>query len=219
MLLLASLLVRQVETFQAFLILIGKGLIPQSAILLRNMAESMFIVGAIGKDQTFAESYIQSEDLPRLKVLRKLRETSLRRGNAPDPELDTSIGELEKKTGKGKIWQTIEIAKVAELTDYYDTLYRFMSMTVHTSPRSLNEILVVGSNGDVEALNYAPKVENLEVHLACAIDMMSYTLHEIATHFSLDPARIGLEEVHQRLRTLDIPFAMEKHGHKPHRQG
>jgi hypothetical protein len=75
-LLLAALLTRQATAFQAFLILLGKGLETQAQIILRNLAEMMFITGAIGKDKSFADKYVLAEDVSRLSPLRRSRETS-----------------------------------------------------------------------------------------------------------------------------------------------
>lgn len=205
--LLATTWIRQVETFQAFLIIIGKGLFPQSEILLRSIAEAMFIVGAIGKDQTFAKNYFSSDPVSRLKTVRRITEYQRRRGITPDSETDSLIRQLEEdiekieETEERKIqeFRIIEIAEIAQLMSYYDTLYRLTSMAVHTLPGSLNEMFVVDTRGDGIELKYEPKLDGLEIYLVSAIDMALYTLHEVANHFSLDSARIRIEEMRCRL--------------------
>ena len=209
--LLTTTWIRQVETFQAFLIIIGKGLFPQSEILLRSIAESMFIVGAIGKDQTFAKNYLLSDHASRLKIARMISEYQRRRGITPDARLKTLIRELEEGTQKineetgqrkSRPFRTEEIAKIAQLMDYYDTLYRLTSMAVHTLPRSLNGMFVVGTGDDIEAVKYEPKVDGLETYLASATAMALHTLDEIANHFSLDSTRTRIEEMRRRLESL-----------------
>ena len=209
-LLLATTWIRQVETFQAFLIIIGKGLFPQSEILLRSIAESMFIVGAIGKDQTFANNYFSSDLVSRLKAARTITEYQRRSDITPDAETETLIRQLEEdiekieeiEERKIREFRIIEIAQIAQLMDYYDTLYRHTSMAAHTLPRSLNEMFFMDTRGNSEALKYEPKMGGLEIYLVSAIDMALYTLHEVANHFSLDFARIRIEEMRRRLLLL-----------------
>ena len=199
--LMGTLLVRQTETFQAFLILIGKGLLFPSQVLWRNIAESMFIVGAINKDPAFAEDYIASDKVSRLKLARRVTKLQQRRGITPDIKTETLIRGLEKETDRKKAreFRTEEIAKKAQMEDYYDTVYALASMTTHTRPRSLNEVFVVGTSGEVEALDYQPKVDNLESYLLSGVEMVLLTLEGVTKHFSFYSQ---IEEMKRRLKTL-----------------
>jgi len=89
-LLLASLLTRQAGSFQGFFILLRKGLLIQAQIILRNLAETMFITGAIRKDTTFADSYVLAEEVSRKKSLEALVRDSERRGKKVDQETKES---------------------------------------------------------------------------------------------------------------------------------
>jgi hypothetical protein len=71
-LLLSALLARQVSTFQAFILLARKGLIDQSEMLIRALAESMFLVGAIRKEEGFAEKWVLSDEISRKRSLVRL---------------------------------------------------------------------------------------------------------------------------------------------------
>lgn len=68
-LMLAALLIRQASAFQGFAILLGKGLFTQAQIVLRNLAEMIFITGAIRKDDQFVNQYVLAEDVSRVKSL------------------------------------------------------------------------------------------------------------------------------------------------------
>lgn len=129
-LLLSSLLARQVSTFQGFLVLARKGMIFQAEMLVRALAESMFLVGAICKNPDFAKQWILGDEVSRKKSLVRLNDDRRRRGEPPDATAVALIAELEKRIRDERIEKpsTERIAKLAGLESYYDTLYGFFSM-------------------------------------------------------------------------------------------
>lgn len=191
-LLLATLLARQASTFQAFLLLVRKGLMHQSEMLVRNLAESMFLVGAICKNNAFADQYILSEELSRKKSLVRLNNDRVRRGQQPDDQASALIAELETKVRDEKIrrFTTEQIAELAGLSSYYDTVYGLFSLAVHSSSRSLDKALAADSSGKVVAVDYGPTVEGFDLHLDSALSMTLYVLHEMANHFSQDTTEV-----------------------------
>jgi len=202
-LLLAALLTREATAFQAFLILLGKGLKTQAQIILRNLAEVMFITGAIGKDRTFADRYVLAEDVSRLKSLEAIVRDQQRRGERVGGDTTRLIEELRAQIQRERpeTFTTARIAEIAGLSSYYDNLYRLTSMAVHVSPRELNTAFVVDAAGTVVSLRHEPVVDDLDMYLDYAISMMLYTLHEMATHFGLQ--LVGdiekLQQANQRL--------------------
>jgi hypothetical protein len=220
-LLLATLLTRQATSFQAFLILIQKGLLTQVEILLRNIAENMFIIGAIGKDLDFADKYVLAEEVSRKKALVRIKNNMEKNGQKVDQKTIDLIADLDSKIRDESIqtFTTERIAHIAELSSYYDTLYPLTSMAVHTSTRGLDKTLKTNSDGKVISLDYGPAIEFYDMHLDYGISMMLYSLHEIATYFSIDTNNI--ENLQQRNKglagnfsistpTLDVPNGMTK---------
>lgn len=193
-LLISTLLARQTSTFQAFIILAQKGLIAQAAVLIRTLAESMFLVGAIRKKEDFAEKWILSDEISRKKNLVRLNDDRRRRGEPPDETAAALIAELEKKIRDRNIekFSTERIAELAGLESYYDTVYGFFSMAVHSSSRSLDSALHTDHAGNVALVHYGPIIDGFDMHLDYAIDMTLYVLHEISVHFSKDPSQIEI---------------------------
>ncbi len=197
-LLLAALLARQTGTFQAFLLLARKGLIHQSEMIVRNLAESMFIVGAIRKDTGFADRFVLADEISRKRSLIRLNQDRQRRGEQPDEQAVAVIAELEGRIRNGKLEQptTERIAEIAGLSSYYDTLYGLFSLAVHSSSRSLDKAIRADSTGKVIAIEYGPEVEGFDMHFDYAISMALYVLHEVAQHFGIDVRPI--EELQKR---------------------
>ena len=191
-LLLSALLARQVSTFQAFILLARKGLIDQSEMLIRAIAESMFLVGAIRKEEGFAEKWVLSDEISRKRSLVRLNDDRRRRGKPPDETAVALIAELEKQIRDQSIEKlsTERIAKLAGLESYYDTVYGFFSMAVHSSTRSLDKALQTDSSGRVTSIQYGPVIDGFDMHLDYAISMTLYVLHEASVHFKKDPSEV-----------------------------
>jgi hypothetical protein len=187
-LMLATLLIRQVSSYQSVLILLSRGLETQAQVLLRHVAELMFIVGAIRKDETFVSQYVLSEDISRVKSLEAIARDKRRRGEDVDEKTKELIATLREKIRNEKptAFHAERIAQIAGLSSYYDNLYRFTSMAVHVSPRELNGAFELDSSGNVASLTYGPIVEGLDVWLDYSTSMMLYTLQDAASHFEID---------------------------------
>lgn len=189
-LLYITLLTKQARSLQGFLLLLRRGLLSPAQILLRNLAESMFIIGALGKDDTFGAKFVRSEQISRKKALEALTRHMKARGQEVPPDTRDLIDQLgaEIKNEGLVAFTTEQIARIAGLSSYYDSLYRLTSMEVHTSPRALEDALIV-EDGKVVALKYEPETEGLGMYLHYAISVMLHSLHECAQHFGfpVDP--------------------------------
>jgi hypothetical protein len=183
--LLATLLTRQTASFQSFYLLLKKGLFFQSQILLRNVAENMFIIGASRKDPEFVDKFVLSEEVTRKKSLDALVRDEQSRGNDIDQDVIDLIASLEEKIERegATTYRTERIAQIAELSSYYDTLYRLTSMSVHTSSRGLDSALETDDDGRIVSITYEPIFDGLDMYIDYGISMMLYSLHEIASHF------------------------------------
>lgn len=185
-LLYITLLTKQARAFQGFILLLKRGLLAPAQVLLRNMAETMFIVGALGQDRTFGARYIASEEIARKKLLSALVKNAQQRGEVVAQETKDLIASIEKRIKDEKItaFRIEQIAEIAKLTPYYDSLYRFTSTEAHTSARSLEDALIV-EDGVIVSLKYEPVTEKLDMYLHYGISMMLHSLHECSQHFAM----------------------------------
>lgn len=201
-LLLSTLLARQLSTFQGFVLLSRMGMIFQAQMLVRALAEAMFLVGAICRKPDFASQWILGDEVSRKKALVRLSDDRRRRGESPDETAVALIAELDKRIRDEGITKpsTEQIARLAGLESYYDTLYGFFSMAVHSSSRSLDKALQKDRDGKLTHVEYGPELDGFAMHFDYAISMMLYVLHEVATHFQKDVAEIeALQKVNAEL--------------------
>lgn len=190
--LLSTLLSRQISTFQAFIIVARKGLIDQAEMMVRALAELMFLVGAIRKDERFAEKWVLSDEISRKKNLVRLNADRCRRGEQPDEGAVALIAELEKRIRDERIEKlsTEQIAKRAGLESYYDTVYGLFSLAVHSSTRSLHKALQIDDSGKVTSVTYGPVLDGFDMHFDFATSMTLYVLHEVSLHFKKNPSLV-----------------------------
>lgn len=201
-LLLAILVARQIESFQAFVALLRIGLVSQAEIIIRTIAETMFLVAAIRKDAEFAARYVLADELSRRRSLIRLTEERKRRGAPPDEEVEALVKELEARIKDEKIQKltTEQIADLAGLEAYYDTIYGAFSMAVHSSIRSLERVLVPDAEGRAISIDYGPVLDRLEMHFDFALDMTLIVLAEAAEHFNGDAKTVN--ELRQQLKKM-----------------
>ena len=170
-----TLYIRCLTNYQALLMLVSKGMLPQSQIMARALVETLFILVAISKDNGFASSYIGHEEHQRKGVLNKLKRYK-QSINSDDPDIQKATGIIEEvkaniKENNIKKLTTEEISKVAGLHSWYDTVYASTSTAVHTSARSLESHLVVDDdNAEIVSFRNEPHIRGIELPLATGIN-------------------------------------------------
>jgi len=172
-----SLYIRIITNYQALLILVSKGMLPQSQIMVRAQVEALFTLVAISKDNEFAEVYLGHEEHQRKGVLRKLRrykETI----NSEDPDIQEATSIIEGindniKENNIKRLTTEETSKVAELHSWYDTVYALTSTAVHTSARSLETHLIKDNENEaIVSFNNEPSIQGIGLPLGTGVNSM-----------------------------------------------
>lgn len=174
-LILACLLIRQVNIFQSIILLTRLGLIVEAKILLRSMVEGLFITKACYDDEKFITKYILSDQMSRLKLLNAAKNNPDRVfDDLKDAMADDWVQDIKKDIDENNI-EELRIQQLAEkvgLKSHYDSAYRLLSNPTHGGPRSLEEYLVLDDSGKVETLNSGPLEKGYELVLITALDTL-----------------------------------------------
>ncbi len=190
----ASLYIRIITNYQALLILISKGMLPQSHIMVRAQVEALFTLVAIAKDNDFANLYIGHEEHQRKNVLNKLkRYKDSVNNNDPDIQEATSIVEKIKENIKEnniKYISTEDTSKRADLHSWYNTVYAITSTAAHTSARSLESHLVIDRGKEtIISLHNEPIVHGIGMPLGTGINSMHIATDACCDIFSIDQTK------------------------------
>lgn len=205
--LLSSILYsRTISSYQAFLLLLQRGMQQQARVMLRCIFETLFALVAIQKNKNYSKRLIEADECDRLKAFNKI--IRYRTRQSPDDDSINEIKELaatSKRIVEDKKLHKIgveENADKAGLLDWYDTAYSLLSGTVHASIRSLQEALVLDEKEqDIVSLKNEPEMDDF-VHLtSTAIEAVLYAVIAIGEIFKIDVEEFS-NKTHSELKDL-----------------
>ena len=117
----AALYARTLAFTQSAALLLEHGLPVQARTVLRAGLESLFPLAALAKDRSLAPSLLTSHDADRRTLVDRIR----RWNPALRASIDSRLSEAELSamaSGAGKATNVYELAKVADMEDWYLTL-------------------------------------------------------------------------------------------------
>jgi len=205
--LLSSILYsRTISSYQAFILLIQRGMQQQARVMLRCIFETLFALVAIQKNKNYSKRLIEADECDRLKAFNKI--IRYRTRQSPD---DNSINEVkELAAASKKIVEEKKLHKIgvednadkAGLLDWYDTAYSLLSGTVHSSIRSLQEALVLDDKGeDIVSLKNEPEMDDFAHLTATAIEAVLFAVMAIGEIFQIDIEEF-VDKTHSQLKDL-----------------
>lgn len=205
--LLSSILYsRTISSYQAFLLLLQRGMQQQARVMLRCIFETLFPLVAIQKNKDYSKKLIEADECDRFKAFNKI--IRYRTRQSPGDESIKEVQELataSKRIVEEKKLHKIGVednAEKAGLLDWYDTAYSLLSGTVHASIRSLQEALVLDEDGqDIVSLKNEPEFDDFEHLSATAIEAVLFAVIAIGAIFELDVAEFT-SKTHSQLKEL-----------------
>ena len=181
---------RVLSTYQAAILLSRRGMKHQVQVLIRCMLEPLFPLVAISNDINFVTSFVLSEEHERLKGINKLiKFKEKNKDNSGIQELKelAKASKLKIRVDDIKNISIYDCAQKAGLQDYYDTLYSFMSITVHSSPRSLEEAIEMDTEkGSIKELKNEPDLDSYGDHLSVLADCLLKAISAVSIVFKID---------------------------------
>lgn len=203
-LLVATLYMRIMASFQGVIILAERGMIPQSQVIMRSLLEAMFTLCALSEKRDLCTVYIQAEQKKRLKLLNKLG--MLKSGLPSDKEESELIKlgiELKKDIEeKGIKPLNVEQWSVeAGLHDIYLTAYTILCDPVHTNVNDLERYLVLDNDGEIKAFDWGPSSTGLHTLLMTNIECMLVTIKAVCDLFKINKDS-AINEIHDCMKAL-----------------
>jgi hypothetical protein len=203
-LVVATFFSRTINSIQASVILIERGLSSQAKVVLRAAMESLFGLRAC-LDEEFCERLVAADAVKRKKHFRKA-EQLVQKGVIPDVNgvlTEDLLAQIEADIAEtnARDITTAEIAKAAGLYDWYLGMYAMFSASVHATVRDLTEYMRVDDKGELTALANGPDLEACAGLLICAIEQMLMASTAAAAHFGFDHIEYW-EREHEALRVL-----------------
>jgi len=204
----ATLFARAVTTYQAFIILSKRGMPHQASMILRCLIECVFLLVAISKNPGYSRK-IADSDQHDYKRSRKNLKQFLERHN-PDHKgigiIQDQIKETSQKIDENncKPLKIRLIARDAGLEDWYDTVYCSLCEPVHSSIRSLEELLKFNNNQKITYLENHPNTEDLGILFLTGSNIMLFAIEGISAILNKDTSSFT-DNLRKTLTKFRIP--------------
>jgi len=207
----SALFVRILEYTQTALLLIERGLRAPARVMLRCAVEALFNLTACSADYKTAVAFMDADLLARKKAGEYLGQVS---GEALKTHIaGKDIAERLKRladeidTLDAKALQVRQLAKLAGLEDWYLTTYAYLSSSIHSSVRDLEDYFEYDHNGAIKGMVNEPSDRGLELLILLAVEIQHLAMQAAAKAFGLtvDPQAQARLEAIQALKVANAP--------------
>ena len=201
----AVLYARTLAFAQSCVILLEHGMPVQGKTVLRAGLESLFQLAALAKDIAIAPTLLASHDADRRTLadrIKRWRDPALR------ASIDSQLSEADLSAmaaGTGKPVNIYELAKLAEMEDWYLTMYTLLSFAAHSKVSDLDRHVVVGDDGEPIEFQNEPVTTDQASVWAWGVEVQLAAMRSVAAIFSLEVPE--LEVLGKRL--ADLPEQLD----------
>ena len=174
------LYIKTMGIFQGIILMVERGMGNEAKALLRCLLECRFSIVAIKKNNDLVNRLIREDnEFKRLKALRNYKK-NMELGTTTFPhtpsmeEIGTLIDQLKKKIKEGNfkevpIW---ELAKIAGLSEIYNSAYCYLSGAIHVDLSELENYLKINSNNRAEEFLWGPDDKDIKWILLSSAESM-----------------------------------------------
>ncbi|MCI5116079.1 MAG: hypothetical protein D3915_03755 [Candidatus Electrothrix sp. AU1_5] len=194
--------VRLLEISGAALLVIESGMSNEANTLFRVFLDAYFVFANVCTNPEFITGYFKSDEAMRLKLMNSSKkhnsELFKKINTYADEQLKT---ELKQKITEEKI-QTFNSYAYAEnvgCSEIYDCMYRLMSASLHTTPRSLQKYMKKDKHGNIIEIKYHPTEDDIPQR----IYDFAYFLIKILSGLKEIFGELNAEEIEAMTRRLE----------------
>jgi hypothetical protein len=195
---------RALEHYQAVVLLLSSGMIAPARVSLRATLEAVFTARAIAKDDEALKAFITDDLLQRRKLIRKAQQhdhTNLEELRGAITEELVQKLEAQIKALEAKALSTERLSQLANMHDWYTTVYAMLSKAAHSHVRDLEGYLLFDEDGKIRSLEYAPSIEEVPHLLLIALHCILLGGDAVAQTFGLP------FEVSEHLKFIEAELA------------
>ena len=199
--LMAALLPRLLTAFQGCVLLAERGLRIESMILARKVLDVTFRVVAIGRADEIAKRYIESDEISRRDVLKKLQSLStVKHDSKTTADIQDRRKEVDARVRSEGLRNipSKEYADLAGMLDYYNTAYAYFSQSTHANLRELEDVIETDEDNDPVAVKYGPSDEDISLVLNTASEAVIISLGAVFELFA-GQSPVGLRVIKRKL--------------------
>jgi hypothetical protein len=188
--LVAALFLRALQRFQASILLFRKGLVASGKVAIRAELEATFAVRAIAADEGNLRAFVKDELRARWEIMKNARKYDYPimkrvREGISDEDFSRLTEQVSSANLKDKL-STSTLSKWAELHELYVSTYSFLSQAAHSGVRELDAYFILGADGEVSEIEYAPKREEVTDLLLTACEFVLLGSDAVCRQFEIE---------------------------------
>jgi hypothetical protein len=205
----SALFVRALEYTQTALLLIERGLRAPARVMLRCSVEALFNLTACSINYKTAISFMDADLRARKKTGEYLQQVSGEplKSQVAGKDVTKRLTELANEIDAldAKTLTVRQLAKLADLEDWYLTTYAYLSSSVHSSVRDLEGYFEFDQDGKMMGMINEPSDQGLELLILLAVEIQHLAMQAAAKTFKLtiDPKAQKHLEAIQALKITD----------------
>jgi hypothetical protein len=188
-LLVATLFLRVLQHFQAGILLLSKGLIASGKVAIRAELEAVFAARAIADNESNMRAFVNDDLRERLELIKKSLKYDypiLQRLREEISDEDfVRLNEQVKRAGATKKVTAAVLSEQAELHYLYVSAYPILSRAAHSGVRELDTYLILGPDGEVREIDYAPELDDVTAMLLTACDFILLGSDAVCRQFNI----------------------------------
>jgi uncharacterized protein DUF5677 len=186
--LIACLLARCLDHYQAVILLAERGMKAPASASLRHLLEAVFTLKAVARSDDMLRAYILDDEKQRLKLMRKAKTTTGSDFEALRKAVrdDDLVSMQTVQEGIQKI-KTEDLARVADMENWYRVMYALLSYSVHSHVRDLEQYLKLDEQRNFIGLQLEPDYSDTPLLLATAGICMTLAVADTAVVFGIEP--------------------------------
>lgn len=182
---------RSLSHFQAIVLLMERGMLFESQIVLRTLVEVSFSLVALSKNQEIAQDFLKDDKVQQLKSLNtymNLPKHLRSRSKKQNKKIKKTIEELkcEIEQNNYRELKTEFIAQKADMSEYYNSIYTNLCSTVHSRIRDLESHLLLNEKKEIEQLSWGPDVSGLDSVMLAANELLIRCMKQVLQLFELE---------------------------------
>jgi len=165
----------------------------------------MFPLAALARDRSLAARIVESHDADRRSIVDRIKRWT-------NPALRASIEagisseELAAISGTtGKSTSVFDYAKLADMEEWYLTIYMLLSFSAHSKLSDLDRHIVVNSEGVPTEFQNEPDISKQDAVWGWGIEVQTIAMRSVGTIFAKHVSDV--EILRSRLAKLAEPFA------------
>jgi hypothetical protein len=205
----SALFVRVLEYTQTSLLLVERGLRAPVRVILRCAVEALFNLTACSADYKTAVAFMDADLLARKKTGEYLGQVSgeTLKAQVAGKDVTERLKKLANEIDSldTKALKVRQLAQLADLEDWYLTTYAYLSSSVHSSVRDLEDYFEYDQDGVIKGMVNEPSDRGLALLILLAMEIQHLAMQAAAKAFGLavnPQAQVHLEAI-QALKDAD----------------